>query len=55
VWSDKDPVVGLMAALRTADWVEADYQLVAFRGISHWVPEEAPNALADAVLARVGV
>jgi len=55
VWSDKDPVVGLTAAVRTADWVDADYQLVAFKGISHWVPEEAPGALADAVLARVGV
>jgi pimeloyl-ACP methyl ester carboxylesterase len=55
VWSDRDPVVGLTAALRTADWVDADYQLVAFRGIGHWVPEEAPAALADAVLARVGV
>jgi pimeloyl-ACP methyl ester carboxylesterase len=55
VWSDKDPVVGLTAALRTADWVEADYQLVALKGVSHWVPEEAPGALADAALARIGV
>jgi pimeloyl-ACP methyl ester carboxylesterase len=55
VWSDKDPVVGLTAALRTADWVDADYQLVAFKGIGHWVPEEAPAALADAALARIGV
>lgn len=54
VWSDKDPVVGLTAALRTADWVSADYQLVALRGVGHWVPEEAPQALADAVLARIG-
>ena len=55
VWSDKDPVVGLTAALRTADWVEADYQLVAIKGVGHWVPEEAPGALADAALARIGV
>jgi pimeloyl-ACP methyl ester carboxylesterase len=55
VWSDKDPVTGLTAALRTADWVEADYQLVAMRGIGHWVPEEAPGALADAALSRIGV
>jgi pimeloyl-ACP methyl ester carboxylesterase len=55
VWSDKDPVVGLTAALRTADWVEADYQLVALKGVGHWVPEEAPQALADAALARIGV
>jgi pimeloyl-ACP methyl ester carboxylesterase len=53
VWSDRDGVVGLTAALRTRDWVEADYQLVALRGISHWVPEQAPDALADAVLARI--
>jgi pimeloyl-ACP methyl ester carboxylesterase len=55
VWSDRDGVVGLTAALRTADWVTADYQLVAMRGVSHWVPEEAPGELADAVLARIGV
>jgi len=55
VWSDRDPVVGLTAALRTGDWVNADYQLVVMRGVGHWVPEEAPRALADAALARVGV
>ena len=54
VWSDKDPVVGLTAALRTADWVEADYQLVAMKGINHWVPEEAPGPLAEAALRRIG-
>lgn len=55
VWSDRDQVVGLTAALRTADWVEADYRLVAMRGISHWVPEEAPRALARAILERTAV
>ena len=55
VWSDRDGVVSLTAALRTADWVSADYQLVAMRGVSHWVPEQAPKELADAVLARIGV
>ncbi|MDI6098232.1 alpha/beta hydrolase [Actinoplanes sp. NEAU-A12] len=55
VWSDRDGVVGLTAALRTRDWVRADYQLVAMRGVSHWVPEQAPRELADAVLARIGV
>jgi len=53
VWSDKDPVFGLTGALRTADWVEAGYQLVAMRGVGHWVPEEAPAALAKAALARI--
>ncbi|MCY1141794.1 alpha/beta hydrolase [Actinoplanes sp. Pm04-4] len=53
VWSDKDGVVTLTAALRTADWVEADYQLVAMRGISHWVPEQAATALAEAAIRRI--
>jgi pimeloyl-ACP methyl ester carboxylesterase len=55
VWSDKDGIVSRLAALRTADWVSADYELVALRGISHWVPEQAPDALAEVVLRRIGV
>jgi pimeloyl-ACP methyl ester carboxylesterase len=55
VWSDKDGIVTLTAALRTADWVDADYQLVAMKGVGHWIPEEAPAALAEAVLHRIGV
>ncbi|GAA2518012.1 alpha/beta fold hydrolase [Winogradskya humida] len=55
VWSDGDPVVGRPAALSTATWVSADYRFVALRGIGHWVPEEAPKALAEVALARIGV
>jgi len=53
VWSDRDPVFRITAALRTADWVQADYQLVAMRDIGHWVPEEAPKATAEAIIRRV--
>jgi pimeloyl-ACP methyl ester carboxylesterase len=55
VWSDGDPVVGRPAALATATWVTGDYRFVTLRGIGHWVPEEAPRALADVALARIGV
>lgn len=55
VWSDGDPVVGRAAAEATARWVRGGYRFVALRGVGHWVPEEAPQALADVVLARVGV
>ncbi|AGL15128.1 alpha/beta fold hydrolase [Actinoplanes sp. N902-109] len=55
VWTDGDPVVGKPAALSTRTWVEADYRFVALRGIGHWVPEEAPKALAEVTLARIGV
>lgn len=54
VWPDHDRVVGRTAALRTRDWVEADYQFVVLRGISHWAPEQLPEAIADAALGRIG-
>lgn len=54
VWSDKDGIVTLLPALRTADWVSADYELVALKGISHWIPEQAPDALAEVILRRIG-
>ncbi|XVV14225.1 alpha/beta fold hydrolase [Actinoplanes sp. CA-131856] len=53
VWSDQDGVVSLTAALRTRDWVDADYQMVAMRGISHWVPEQAASALSEAAITRI--
>jgi pimeloyl-ACP methyl ester carboxylesterase len=53
VWSDRDGVVSRMAALRCRDWVEADYQLVVMRGISHWVADQAPKSLAEAAIARI--
>jgi pimeloyl-ACP methyl ester carboxylesterase len=54
VWSDRDPVVGREAAAATQDWVAAEYRFVALRGIGHWVPEEAPQALTEVVLSRIG-
>ncbi|GAB1645669.1 alpha/beta fold hydrolase [Krasilnikovia sp. MM14-A1259] len=55
VWGEADPVLGRTAALATGDCVDADYRLVALHDVGHWVPEEAPRALADAVLERTGV
>jgi hypothetical protein len=34
--------------------VEAPYELCILEGVSHWVPTREPEALADAILARVG-
>jgi pimeloyl-ACP methyl ester carboxylesterase len=53
VWSDGDPLVMRSTAEHTAAWVSADYRLVALKGIGHWVPEEAPQALAEIVLSRI--
>jgi pimeloyl-ACP methyl ester carboxylesterase len=54
VWSDGDPAVGATAAKACGAYVTGDYEFVPLTGVSHWIPDEAPQTLADAVLARVG-
>lgn len=54
VWSTGDVAVGRAAAERCARHVEADYRFVELEGVSHWIPEQAPDDLADAVLTRLG-
>jgi pimeloyl-ACP methyl ester carboxylesterase len=53
VWSTGDLYVGRWAVERSEATVEAPYRLVVLDGVSHWIPTEAPDALADAVLDRV--
>jgi pimeloyl-ACP methyl ester carboxylesterase len=53
VWADSD-LVTRATAEHTAAWVSGEYRLVTLRGIGHWVPEEAPQALAEVMLARIG-
>jgi pimeloyl-ACP methyl ester carboxylesterase len=53
VWSDGDFAVGRIAAESCAAHVTGDYRFVALSGVSHWIPDEAPGALAEAILDRV--
>jgi pimeloyl-ACP methyl ester carboxylesterase len=52
VWSDRDPTIDRAGGLRTSDHVDAPYEYVELNGVSHWIPEEAPEQLAEAILAR---
>lgn len=52
VWSDNDPALGRGGAERTSRFVDADYRFVEMPGVSHWIPEERPVELADAIIAR---
>jgi pimeloyl-ACP methyl ester carboxylesterase len=52
VWSDQDQAIGPAAAERCGDFVDADFRFVELAGVSHWIPEQAPEALAEAILAR---
>ncbi|MEU4333734.1 alpha/beta fold hydrolase [Micromonospora lupini] len=53
VWSDRDIAIGRTAAEACAANVTGDYRFVPLPGVSHWIPDAAPAALAEAVLARV--
>jgi pimeloyl-ACP methyl ester carboxylesterase len=53
VWSDEDLAIGRVPAEECVDHVDADYRFVELAGISHWIPEQAPDALAAAIIERV--
>lgn len=53
MWSDDDAAVGRRAAEACLGHVSGPYRFVELTGVSHWIPEQAPEALAAAVLAQV--
>ena len=53
VWSDRDVVITRRAAEATGRFVSADYRFEVLEGISHWIPDQAPDQLAELILARV--
>ena len=53
VWSDDDPALGRGGAALTERYVDGDYRFVELSGVSHWIPEERPVELADAISRRV--
>lgn len=52
VWSDGDVAIGPTAAHGCAAHVSADYRMVTLGGVSHWIAEQAPAALAGAIIDR---
>jgi pimeloyl-ACP methyl ester carboxylesterase len=52
VWSDRDAALARRGAELTAEHVHAPYELRILPGVDHWVPTRAPDALAEAILAR---
>ncbi len=54
VWSDRDGALGRRGADLCASYVVvAPYRLEVLEGVSHWIPDEAPERLAEVVLERV--
>lgn len=53
VWSDGDSAIGRAGADACGEHVEADYRYVVLEGVTHWIPEQAPEAVLAAVRARI--
>lgn len=53
LWSNQDSAIGRAGAERCGEFVDAEYKFVELDGVSHWVPEEAPDRLASEILARI--
>lgn len=53
VWSAGDLALGREGAERCGDYVKADYRFVELGDQTHWIPDEAPQPLAQAILDRV--
>ena len=51
IWTSGDVALGRRAAMTTGGYVRAPYRLIVLPG-SHWVPDQQPDAIADAVLDR---
>jgi pimeloyl-ACP methyl ester carboxylesterase len=54
VWSDGDVFLGRAGAQLCERYVDGAYTLKVIEGASHWLPDEQPQELASAILARIG-
>ncbi len=54
LWSDGDTALSRWSVRKNATYVDGPYEFVPLAGISHWIPTEAPEACAAAILARIG-
>jgi pimeloyl-ACP methyl ester carboxylesterase len=53
VWGDADIAVGATAARSCAAYCTGEYRFVSLVGVGHWVADEAPGALSEAIVARL--
>ena len=53
VWSTGDALLGRAATEDTARFVDAPYRLEVLEDVTHWIPELAPDRVAELVAAHV--
>lgn len=54
IWSTDDIALGRVAAEGTAAQVDGPYTFVVLDGVSHWIPEQASEAVVEHLLAHFG-
>lgn len=54
VWGDQDIAIGSTAADACAQYVSGDFDFRILEGRGHWLPDEDPEAVIEAVMTRVG-
>ena len=54
VWSDGDTALRRRMADLTEEHIDGPYEFVELAGASHWIPEERPADLAEAIISRAG-
>jgi pimeloyl-ACP methyl ester carboxylesterase len=52
-WSDEDPAIGPDVPESTEKYVTGPYGFVVLEGISHWIPETAPDRFNEELLAHL--
>jgi pimeloyl-ACP methyl ester carboxylesterase len=50
VWSDGDTALLAKAARNCGRYVTGEYRFEILHGVSHWIPDEQPDAIADLLL-----
>lgn len=53
LWSTDDAAIGRASAIKCAEFATGPYQFIELDAVTHWVPEQAPQSVADAVIERV--
>lgn len=53
IWGTDDFAFGRKVAQTSGDYVDADFLFLPLEGVSHWIPDEAPDVVADEILVRV--
>jgi pimeloyl-ACP methyl ester carboxylesterase len=53
VWSDGDTAIGPTAAKACGYYVDGPFRFETFEGITHWIPEEAPDRLAALIVEHL--